>query len=44
MWFMAFAFGLWHNMKPGRAIRVKLRISNGKDESGLFSYLELRRW
>jgi hypothetical protein len=41
MWFMAFAFGLWHNMKPGRAIWGKWRIPDGKGESGRFSYLEL---
>jgi uncharacterized protein YndB with AHSA1/START domain len=31
-------------VRPGGATRGKWRISDGKVESGLFSYLELRRW
>jgi hypothetical protein len=30
MWFMAFAFGMWHNLTPGGATRRKWRIPNGK--------------
>jgi hypothetical protein len=31
-------------VRPGGATRGKWRIPDGKVESGLFSYLELRRW
>jgi hypothetical protein len=31
-------------VRPGRATRGKWRIPDGKVESGLFSYSELRRW
>jgi hypothetical protein len=41
MWFMAFTFEMWHNMRPDRATRGKWRILNGKGESGLFSYSKL---
>jgi hypothetical protein len=41
MWFMALAFGIWYNMRSGRATRGKKRISDGKGGSGLFSYLEI---
>jgi uncharacterized protein YndB with AHSA1/START domain len=44
MWFMPFVFRIWHNVRPGGATRGKWRISDGKVESGLFSYSELRRW
>jgi hypothetical protein len=30
MWFMAFTFRMWHNMRPGGAIRGKWRIPDGK--------------
>jgi hypothetical protein len=30
MWFMAFAFRLWHNMRPGGATRGKWRIPDVK--------------
>jgi hypothetical protein len=40
MWFMAYAFGMWHNMRPGGATRKKWRIPDEMGESGLFSYLE----
>jgi hypothetical protein len=30
MWFMAFAFGMWHKLRPGGATRGKRRIPNGK--------------
>jgi hypothetical protein len=42
MWFMLFAFRMWHNMRPGGVTRGKWRILDGKDESGLFSCSELR--
>jgi hypothetical protein len=41
MWFMTFAFGIWHNMRPSGATRRKWRIPDVKGESGLFSYSEL---
>jgi hypothetical protein len=44
MWFMAFAFGMWHNMRLGGETRGKWRIADGKVESGLFLCLDLRRW
>jgi hypothetical protein len=43
MWFTVFIFGCG-NLRPGGATRGKWRILDGKDESGLFSYSELRRW
>jgi hypothetical protein len=42
MWFMIFAFRMWHNLRPGRATRGKWRIPDGKVESDLFSYSELQ--
>jgi hypothetical protein len=36
MWFMAFAYGMRHNMRLDGATRGKWRISGEKDESGLF--------
>jgi hypothetical protein len=39
-----FSFGLWLNLRSGEATRGKWRIPDGKDESGLFSCSELRRW
>jgi hypothetical protein len=32
------------NLRPGGATRGKWRIPDGKVESGLFSFLELRIW
>jgi hypothetical protein len=26
MWFTTFTFGMWHNMRPGKATREKWRI------------------
>jgi hypothetical protein len=39
--FMAFAFGMWHNLRPGGATRGKSRIPDGKGDSSLFSNSEL---
>jgi hypothetical protein len=36
--------GLWYYLGPGGATRGKWRIPEGKDQSGLFSCSELRRW
>jgi hypothetical protein len=44
IWFTAFTFRMWHNLRLGEATRGKWRILDGKADSGLFSYLELRRW
>jgi hypothetical protein len=41
MWFMAFSFEMWHNMSPGRAIRGKWRISDGKGHCCLVSCSKL---
>jgi hypothetical protein len=30
MWFMTFAFEMWHNLRLGRPTREKWRISDGK--------------
>jgi hypothetical protein len=43
MWFML-VIGLWLYVRSGGATRGKRRIPDGKGESNLFSYLELRRW
>jgi hypothetical protein len=43
-WIIVFAFGMWHNLRLGGAIRGKQRMLDGKDKSGLFLCLELRRW
>jgi hypothetical protein len=44
MWFTAFTFGLWHNMRLGGATRGKCRILDEKGESGLLSCSDIRRW
>jgi hypothetical protein len=44
MWLMAFTFRMCHNMRLGGATRGKWRMPDGKDESGMFLSLELRRW
>jgi hypothetical protein len=43
MWIML-GIGLWLYVRPGKATRGKWRIPDGKGESGLFLYSELRRW
>jgi hypothetical protein len=43
MWITAFAFGMWHNLRLGRATKEKWRILDEKDESVLFLCSELRR-
>jgi hypothetical protein len=43
MWFML-AFILWLYVRPGGATRGQWGIPDGKVESGLFSYSELRKW
>jgi hypothetical protein len=30
MWFKAFAFRMWHKLRPGRATKEKWRIPDGK--------------
>jgi hypothetical protein len=35
---------VYGKLRPGGAIREKWGILDGKFESGLFSYSELRRW
>jgi hypothetical protein len=42
--FMSFAFRMWHNMRLGGATRGMWRIPDEKDESGLFSCSEFKRW
>jgi hypothetical protein len=39
-----FTFRMCYNLRPGGATTGKWRIPNGKDESGLFSCSEFRRW
>jgi hypothetical protein len=43
MWF-TLAIGFIAFVRSGGATREKWRIPDGKVESGLFSYSELRRW
>jgi hypothetical protein len=44
MWIMLAAGSLWLYARPSGASRGKWRIPDGKDESGLFSCSEFRRW
>jgi hypothetical protein len=44
MWFVAFSFEMWHNMRSGRAIRGKWRIPDGKGENNLFFHIRSSEW
>jgi hypothetical protein len=44
MWIMLVTGSCYLYARPGGATRRKWRIPDGKVESGLFSYSELRRW